>query len=144
MYYTSHCSWKRRAVSTTLPSFSSNYTNQPENRWKQKKIQGCHQKPIPIFSSNSLLRTNHTKQFAREEPTHARMNQQGSAKPESQECLQAPEVQPGTRRVFFRHTQAFTKAPASLSGYTTAQCNQASSSPGARSQNTEHVASAPD
>lgn len=103
MYYTSHWSWKCRTFPTTLPSLSSNSTKK-QPRWKPTKIQGCHHKPIPIFSSNSLLRKNHTKQFSREEPTHSRMIQQRSAKPERQECLQAPEAQTGTTGGWFSDT----------------------------------------
>lgn len=72
---------------------------------KNSRVSPKAQNPnIPVSSSNSLLRTNHTKQFAREEPTHERMNQQGSAKPANQEWLQAAEAQAGTTGGWFSDT----------------------------------------
>lgn len=112
MHYSSHWGWKRWTLSTTLPSLSSTptYKKQQTNQSNKNpdenptKIRGCQHKPIPTFNSNSLLGTNHTKQFAREEPTRSRMNQQGSAKPEKQECFQAPEAQAGTTGGWFSDT----------------------------------------
>lgn len=111
-YFVSHRSRKLRTVSTRLPSFISNFTSTNKKTQTSQKNpktpadNGYHNKNIPTVSSSSLLRPNHTKPFAKTEPTRSRMNQQIPAKPESHK---SPGSESPTRhrwRVIFRHGQA--------------------------------------